>query len=92
MATTKDTPQIYVGMKFRLKRLCSDHDQIITAITEDSVITKSLTHNRYLSRFDYKEIDTDGYPIHRYSKDNFLKEMNPCRCNAITPYNGNSRY
>ena len=92
MATQRDTRQIYVGMKFRIDGLCSDHDQIITAITETTVVTRSLTHNKYLSRFNYTEIDCDGFPIHQYPKDDFLNNMKPYRYNAIIPYNGDSRY
>ena len=92
MTTQRDTRKIYVGMKFRIDGLCSDHDQIITAITNDTVVTRSLTHNKYLSRFGYKEVDCNGFPIHRYYKDNFLKNMDPYRYNAIIPYNGDSRY
>ena len=92
METQRDKRQIYVGMKFRIDGLCSDHDQIITAITESSVVTRSLTHNKYLSRFGYKELDREGFPIHRYYKDDFLNDMNPYRYNAIIPYNGDSRY
>ena len=92
MTTQRDTRKIYVGMKFRFEGLCSDHDQIITDITDCIVVTRSLTHNKYLSRFNYKEIDRNGFPVHRYCKDDFLKNMNPYRYNAIIPYNGDSRY
>ena len=92
MATQRNTRQIYVGMKFRIDGLCSDHDQVITEVTESLVITRSLTLNKYLSRFDYKEIDCDGFPIHRYCKEDFLENMKPYRYNAIIPYNGDSRY
>ena len=34
--------KIYVGMKFRFDGLCSDHDEEIVEITENSVITKSM--------------------------------------------------
>ena len=92
MATQKDTRHIYVGMKFRIDGLCSDHDQIITEVTNSIVVTRSLTHSKYLSRFGYKEIDRNGFPVHRYPKDDFLNDMNPYRYNAIIPYNGDSRY
>lgn len=84
--------KIYVGMKFRFRGLCSDHDEQIIEITEHSVVTKSLTHGRWLTRFNYKEFDSEGYPIHRYSKESFLLDMNPNRCYAKIPYNGDNRF
>lgn len=84
--------KIYVGMKFRFKGLCSDHDEEIVGITEHSVVTKSLMHGKYLTRFDFKEFDSEGYPIHRYQKEDFLLSMNPRGCYAITPYNGDNRF
>lgn len=84
--------KIYVGMKFRFDGLCSDHDEEIVEITENSVITKSMMHGKYLTRFDFKEFDSEGYPIHRYDKEEFILDMNPRRCNAIIPYNGDKRF
>lgn len=84
--------KIYVGMKFRFKGLCSDHDAEIIEITDNSVVTRDLTHSRGLSRFAYKEMDSEGYFIHRYQREEFLLRMNPCRCYAITPYNGDKRF
>jgi hypothetical protein len=84
--------KIYVGMKFRFKGLCSDHDEEIIEITEHSVVTKSLTLGKYLTRFDFKEFDSEGYPIHRYHKEDFLLRMNPRRCYAITPYVDDKRF
>ena len=49
-------------------------------------------HGKYLTRFDFKEFDSEGYPIHRYDKEEFILDMNPRRCNAIIPYNGDKRF
>ena len=64
--------EISVGMKFRYDGLCSDNDEQIIEITEDSVVTKSLTHGKYLTRYNYAEFDSEGYPIHRHGKKEFL--------------------
>ena len=84
--------KIYVGMKFRFDGFCPDEDEEIIEITEHSVVTKSLMHGRYLTCFNFKEFDGEGYPIHRYDKEDFLREMNPRRCHAIIPYNGDKRF
>ena len=81
--------EIYVGMKFRYDGLCSDNDEQIIEITEQEVITKSLTHGKYLTRYNYKEFDGEGYPIHRHDKKDFLRLTER---HAIRPYNGDKRF
>ena len=63
---------IFEGMKFRYDGLCSDNDEQIIEITDNEVITKSLTHGKYLTRYNYTEFDCEGYPIHRHGKKEFL--------------------
>ena len=81
--------EIYVGMKFRYDGLCSDNDEQIIEITENNVITKSLTPSKYLTRYNYKEFDSEGCAIHRHNKKDFLKAGER---HAIIAYNGNKRY
>ena len=81
--------EIFVGMKFRYDGLCVDEDEQIIEITADTVITKSILHGKYLTRYNYKEVDGEGYPIHRHDKKDFLKLGDR---HAIIPYNGNKRY
>ena len=80
--------KIFVGMKFRYDGLCADNDEQIIEITEDTVITKSLTHGKYLTCYNYKEFDAEGYPVHRYTKKDFVKAGGR---HDIIPYNGDKR-
>ena len=80
--------EIFVGMKFRYDGLCSENDEQIIEITESNVITKSLTHGKYLNHYNYKEFDCEGYPMHRHDKRDFLKSGER---HAIIPYNGDKR-
>ena len=81
--------EIFVGMKFRYYRLCSLNDEQIIEITENTIITKSLTHGKYLSCYNYKEFDGEGYPIHRHDKRDFLGAIER---RAIIPYKGDKRF
>ena len=81
--------KIFVGMKFRYDGLCSDNDEQIIEITESTVITKSLTHGKYLKCYNYTEFDSEGYPVHRYNKRDFLKSGGR---HDIIAYNGDKRY
>ena len=81
--------EIFVGMKFRYDGLCSDNDEQIIEITENVVITKSLTHGKYLTRYNYKEFDSEGYPIHRHAKKDFLCLTER---HAIRPHNEDKRF
>ena len=81
--------EIFVGMKFRYDGLCSDNDEQIIEITENEVVTKSLTHSKYLTRYNYTEFDGEGYPMHRHDKKDFL--VNTGR-HAIVPYKGDKRH
>ena len=80
--------KIFVGMKFRYDGLSSDNDEQIIEITENEVITKSLTNGKYLTRYNYKEFDGEGYPIHRHDKRDFLKSGER---HAIIAYKGDKR-
>ena len=80
--------EIFVGMKFRYDGLCSDNDEQIIEITETAVITKSLTHVKYLTCYNYTEFDSEGYPIHRHDKKDFQKARER---HAIIAYNGEKR-
>lgn len=81
--------EIFVGMKFRYDGLCSDNDEQIIEITESTIVTKSLTHGKYLTRYNYTEFDSEGYPIHRHNKKDLL---NITCSHSIIPYNGDKRY
>ena len=81
--------KIFVGMKFRYDGLCSDNDEQIIGITEGTVITKSLTHGKYLTCYNYKEFDAEGYPVHRYNKKDFIKAGGR---HDIIAYNGDKRH
>ena len=83
------TISIFKGMKFRYDGLCSDNDEQIIEITENAIITKSLTHGKYLSCYNYTEFDSEGYPIHRHDKKDFLRST---ESHAIIPYKGDKRF
>lgn len=80
--------EIFVGMKFRYDGLCSDNDEQIIGITDNEVITKSLTNGKYLTRYNYTEFDGEGYPIHRHSKKEFLCQTER---HAVIAYKGDKR-
>ena len=81
--------KIFVGMKFRYDGLCSDNDEQIIEITEDTVITKALTHGKYLTCYNYKEFDAEGCPVQRYNKKDFIKAGGR---HDIIAYNGDKRH